>query len=259
LTAESSSGILQTFSSTVLSTVPWYCENTRKNEEAALFSPHEERGLCAENLMNRATLSSTSRTKPPLVSAFRQTLPIILGYVPVGFAYGVLAQKSGLSGMNTILMSALVYAGSAQLIAVGLFAGGVAPLAIVATTFVVNLRHLLMSAALAHYLRAWDTTHLALFSYQMTDETFALHANRFAKSQTCPAETFGINIIAQSAWVGSTALGLAASTLIKDIRPIGLDYAHVHRPAPGTIQVAAAPRRGHRCGSPFHRPHARGP
>jgi len=175
--------------------------------------------------MNSVTLSHTTKSEPALVSAFRQTLPIILGYVPVGFAYGVLAQKSGLSDMNTILMSALVYAGSAQLIAVGLFAAGAAPLAIVATTFVVNLRHLLMSAALAPYLRAWSKTRLALFAYQMTDETFALHANRFAKGETGAGETFGINVIAQSAWVGSTALGLAASTLITDIRPIGLDYA----------------------------------
>lgn len=175
--------------------------------------------------MNSATLSQTTKGESALASAFRQTLPIILGYVPVGFAYGVLAQKSGLSGINTILMSVLVFAGSAQLIAVGLFAAGAAPLAIVATTFVVNLRHLLMSAALAPYLRAWSKIRLALFAYQMTDETFALHANRFAKGETGAGETFGINVIAQSAWVGGTVLGLAASTLITDIRPIGLDYA----------------------------------
>ena len=175
--------------------------------------------------MNSATLSTTDPAESPLASAFRQALPIILGYVPVGFAYGVLAQKSGLSGLNTILMSILVFAGSAQLIAVGLFASGAAPLAVVATTFVVNLRHLLMSAALAPFLRAWSKTRLALFAYQMTDETFALHANRFAKGETGPGETFGINVIAQSAWVGGTVLGLAASTLITDIRPIGLDYA----------------------------------
>ncbi len=175
--------------------------------------------------MNSATLSQTTKGESALASAFRQTLPIILGYVPVGFAYGVLAQKSGLSGINTILMSVLVFAGSAQLIAVGLFAAGAAPLAIVATTFVVNLRHLLMSAALAPYLRAWSKTRLALFAYQMTDETFALHAGRFAKGEIGAGETFGINVIAQSAWVGGTVLGLAASTLITDIRPIGLDYA----------------------------------
>ncbi|KAF5045353.1 Inner membrane protein YgaZ [anaerobic digester metagenome] len=175
--------------------------------------------------MNSATLSTTDPAESPLASAFRQALPIILGYVPVGFAYGVLAQKSGLSVLNTLLMSALVYAGSAQLIAVGLFAAAANPLAIVATTFVVNLRHLLMSAALAPYLGRWNKTRLALFAAQMTDETFALHAHRFARNEIGPAETFGINVIAQSAWVGSTALGLAASTLITDVRPIGLDYA----------------------------------
>lgn len=175
--------------------------------------------------MNCDTLSTAGRTESTLVSAFRQTLPIILGYVPVGFAYGVLAQKSGLSGINTVLMSLLVFAGSAQLIAVGLFAAKAAPLAIVATTFVVNLRHLLMSAALAPYLRGWSKSRLGLFSYQLTDETFALHVGRFARGETGPGETFGINVIAQSAWVGGTVLGLAASTLITDIRPIGLDYA----------------------------------
>ncbi|GAB1411012.1 AzlC family ABC transporter permease [Desulfovibrionales bacterium] len=164
-----------------------------------------------------------------LNTAFQQTLPIILGYVPVGFAYGVLAQKSGLSGINTVLMSILVFAGSGQLIAVGLFAGLASPLTIVMTTFIVNLRHLLMSAALAPYLNSWSKTRLALFAAQMTDETFALHAGRFARGEHkhehgC-TETFGINVIAHSAWVGGTALGLAASTLITDIKPIGLDYA----------------------------------
>ncbi|NLW80587.1 MAG: AzlC family ABC transporter permease [Desulfovibrionales bacterium] len=175
--------------------------------------------------MNSATLPAANRTESPLASAFRQALPIILGYVPVGFAYGVLAQKSGLSGINTVLMSVLVFAGSAQLIAVGLFAAAASPLTIVATTFIVNLRHLLMSAALAPYLRKWSKPQLALFSYEMTDETFALHAGRFAKGETAPLETFGINVIAQSAWVGGTVLGLAASTLITDVKPIGLDYA----------------------------------
>ncbi|NLY40852.1 MAG: AzlC family ABC transporter permease [Desulfovibrionales bacterium] len=160
-----------------------------------------------------------------LGAAFQQTLPIILGYVPVGFAYGVLAQKSGLSGINTVLMSILVFAGSGQLIAVGLFAALANPLTIIMTTFIVNLRHLLMSAALAPYLNSWSKTRLALFAAQMTDETFALHVGRFAKGQLGQRQTFGINVIAHSAWVGGTVLGLAASTLITDIKPIGLDYA----------------------------------
>lgn len=173
---------------------------------------------------------NTVQTKNPvpqsiLVSSFSQVLPLMLGYVPVGFAYGVLAQKSGISNINTLLMSLLVYAGSAQLIAIGLFASLANPLTIVATTFIVNLRHVLMSAALAPYLGHWSKIRLALFSGHMTDETFALHASRFAKGEMRTGTTFGINIIAHSTWVASTALGLAASTLITDVRPIGLDFA----------------------------------
>ena len=175
--------------------------------------------------MNEASISTTPVPESWLNSAFRQSLPIILGYVPVGFAYGVLAQKSGLSSWNTILMSVIVFAGSAQLIAVGLFASGASMLTIVATTFVVNLRHVLMSAALAPYLSRWSKTKLALFAAELTDETFALHASRFAKGETIQTETFAINAIAQTAWVGGTVLGLAASTLITDVKPIGLDYA----------------------------------
>ncbi len=158
-------------------------------------------------------------------SALRRTMPIIMGYIPVGFAYGVLAQKVGLSPLNTLLMSVLVFAGSAQLIAVGLMAAGVPPLSVIVTTFVVNLRHLLMSAALSPHFKTWKKWELALFSFELTDETFALHASRFAAGDTFKSETFCINVIAQCSWVLGTWLGIVASTLITDVKPIGLDYA----------------------------------
>mgnify|MGYP001050696551 FL=1 len=170
-------------------------------------------------------MSLSKRAAPWLVSALQQAVPIILGYLPIGFAYGVLAQKTGLSGVNTLAMSLLVFAGSAQLIAVGLFAAGAGPASIILTTFIVNLRHLLMSAALAPYLRGWRPLLQALFAFELTDETFALHSSRFPGRDLIKPEIFSVNIIAQSAWLAGTFLGLVASTLISDITPIGLDYA----------------------------------
>ncbi len=169
---------------------------------------------------------TTHTSRPPwLLPALKQTLPIILGYLPVGFAYGVLAQKSGLSATNTMLMSLIVFAGSAQLIAVGLLASGAGAASVIVTTFVVNLRHLLMSASLAPYLRTWSRLQQALFAFQLTDETFALHSSRFPRGETSKPETLAINMIAQSAWLGGSLLGLFAGTLITDVKPIGLDYA----------------------------------
>ncbi len=155
----------------------------------------------------------------------RQAIPIVLGYIPVGFAYGVLAQKSGLGLLNAVAMSVIVFAGSAQLIAAGLFGAGAAPLAIILTTFVVNLRHLLMSAALAPKLHSWKKWQIALFGYELTDETFALHTMRMAKSQPPIAETFGVNFTAQASWVIGSLAGYLAGGQIADVRPVGLDYA----------------------------------
>lgn len=155
----------------------------------------------------------------------KRALPVVLGYVPIGFAYGVLAGKSGLSGANTLLMSIIVFAGSAQFIAVGLFAAGTGPAAVILTTFVVNLRHMLMAASLAPYLSGWKKRYLAFFSFELTDETFALHSSTAGKLHDCRIEALALNVTAQLSWVLGTGLGLVASGLIGDIKPLGLDYA----------------------------------
>ncbi len=160
-----------------------------------------------------------------LREAWFQALPVVLGYLPIGFAYGILAQKAGLSTFNTLAMSVLVYAGSAQLIAVGLFAGGASPFSIILTTFVVNLRHLLMSAALSPYLRAWKKAQIAVFAFEITDETFGLHSVRFPKDGAQPGEAIAVNMISQVSWVSGTLLGVVAGNLVADVRPFGLDYA----------------------------------
>lgn len=174
---------------------------------------------------NSQKLSEENYLYPHILKAFKQVLPIIFGYIPIGFAYGVLAQKSGLSTGSTLMMSLLVFAGSAQLIAVGLFAAGSGPATIIATTFIVNLRHLLMSASLAPFLRNWKKLQQACFAFQLTDETFAVHSSRFLQGDQPRSETLAINIIAQSAWISGSLLGVLAGGLISDVKPIGLDYA----------------------------------
>jgi 4-azaleucine resistance transporter AzlC len=165
-------------------------------------------------------------------SAFRNGLrgvgrafPIALGYIPIGFAYGVLAQKAGLSAFNTLAMSLFVYAGSSQLIAVGMFALSANPLSVVLTTFIVNLRHMLMASAVAPYLKCWRKWELAIFAYELTDETFAVHAAEFPRGQPAQAETLALNLAAQFSWVCGSWAGLAAGELITDVKPLALDYA----------------------------------
>ena len=151
--------------------------------------------------------------------------PIVFGYIPIGFAYGVLALKAGLSPANTLWMSVFVYAGSSQFIAAGLIAGGAPALTVILTTLIVNLRHMLMSAALSPYLKTWRRLELALFGFELTDETFVLHSARFGALASHRIETFSINLTAQLSWIIGSYLGMITGQQISDIRPYGLDYA----------------------------------
>jgi len=154
-----------------------------------------------------------------------QALPIMLGYIPVGFAYGVLAQKAGISAFNTLLMSIIVYAGSSQLIVVGLISAGMPAVSIVITTFIVNLRHMLFSAALSPFLQGWRKPELAAFAFELTDETFAIHSVRMGQAMIDKREIFATNVTAQAAWIFGSWLGIVAGKSIADIEPFALDYA----------------------------------
>ena len=171
------------------------------------------------------TSVKTGNPRSAWTRGLAQGLPIVLGYVPIGFAYGVLAQKSGLSARNTVLMSLLVYAGASQFIAAGLFAVGTSPLSIIVTTFVTNLRHLLMTASLAPHVRAWPRSLLPLFAFQVTDETFAVHATSFAGGVPHKGVAFCVNSMAQVAWLTGSWLGVVGGQYIPDPKPWGLDYA----------------------------------
>ncbi|XPV75642.1 MAG: AzlC family ABC transporter permease [Desulfovibrio sp.] len=170
------------------------------------------------------TATVDKKRSAALKDAIIYTAPIVVAFIPVGFAFGVLATKAGLSPLLTALMSFMVLAGSSQFIAVGMIASGVGVTAIIITTFIVNLRHMLMSASIAPWLKTWSKKRTMLFSFVILDETFPLHMDRFIEGDTRKDVSLYINTIAHSAWVGSSLFGALCGNLISDVRPAGLDY-----------------------------------
>ncbi|MEW6261289.1 MAG: AzlC family ABC transporter permease [Thermodesulfobacteriota bacterium] len=151
-------------------------------------------------------------------------LPICMGYLPIGIAFGVLAQKAGLSMIQIGLMSLMVFAGSAQFIAVSMIQDAAAGLSIVATTFIVNLRHLLMSSSLAAVMPPSGIAGLSLFAYGITDESFLLNHPRFVDGNWDIRSALALNHTANAAWVLSTLFGGYGGRMIPD-KAFGLDYA----------------------------------
>jgi len=150
--------------------------------------------------------------------------PICVGYAPIGLAFGVLAQKAGLSPGEIGLMSLLVFAGSAQFIAVSMISGGAAPIPIILTTFTVNLRHLLMSSALAVHLQRLNAGWLSLYAYGVTDESFAMNMTRFREEPWDWRRALVLNHTANLAWIFSTIIGGYGGQFIP-AGAFGIDYA----------------------------------
>jgi len=165
------------------------------------------------------------RSRQEFFSGAKEALPIVLGYLPIGFAFGVLACNAGLSVLETMLMSLFVYAGSAQFIAVGLLCTGAGAGLIVTTTFLVNLRHLLMSAALLPYLRKIPVPALAALAYEITDESFALSTTILKNREPTFPFMAGLQTTAHSSWVLFSFLGALSSSLLTGIDRLGLDFA----------------------------------
>lgn len=168
--------------------------------------------------------NSPTGKQRPLKGGVAAAWPICLGYVPIGLAFGVLAQKAGLSPLQIGLMSVFVFAGSSQFIAVSMLAAGASFGSIVATTFVVNLRHFLMSSALAVFLRNADRKKLSLFAYGVTDESFAVNLAKFRDSQWDLNSALVTNQTANFTWIITTVLGGIGGQFIPS-HAFGIDYA----------------------------------
>lgn len=167
-----------------------------------------------------------SVTRRVLTDGTRAAWPVCLGYVPIGVAFGVLGQKAGLSPLEIGLMSVIVFAGSSQFIGVALLSAGAGFLPIVITTFFVNLRHLLMSSALAAHLRSATPRWIALFGYGVTDESFAVNTVRFKSAGWDWQRALVVNHTANLTWVLSTIVGGCAGSFIPR-GAFGIDYALV--------------------------------
>lgn len=160
----------------------------------------------------------------PLKDGLKAGWPICLGYIPIGMAFGVLAQKAGFTPIEIGLMSILVFAGSSQFIAVSMISAAASPAAIITTTFMVNLRHVLMSSALAVHLKSAHWGLLALYAYGVTDESFAVNLPRFNARNWSLGRALVVNQAANLTWFISTVTGGIGGRFIPE-GALGIDYA----------------------------------
>jgi 4-azaleucine resistance transporter AzlC len=150
------------------------------------------------------------------ITGIKSGIPIALGYIPIAIAFGILARSSNTPNYITMLMSLIVFAGASQFIGVQLIILGSSPMEIIATTFVLNLRHFLMTSSLTQKLDSrLSKPLLALIAFGVTDETFSV-ASTIKLNSLKPGFLLGLNFIAFSAWNFGTWIGLFAGNILPE-------------------------------------------
>ncbi|WP_422123764.1 AzlC family ABC transporter permease [Planococcus sp. X10-3] len=131
---------------------------------------------------------------------------IAIGYFPVALTFGLLAKTTGLSLLEATAMSIFVFAGAAQYISLSLITAGVGPAVIILNTFIVNIRHFLMTASLNEKMQPDARWKKALYAFGITDESFSVLAIQ-KEDNLRTSFAAGVIVISYGSWVVFTALG----------------------------------------------------
>ena len=160
----------------------------------------------------------------------RDSLPMLLGAAPFGVIFGTLAEPSHLSAVGALAMSALVFAGSSQFIALTLLASGAGLGVIILTTLVVNLRHALYSATLLPHVATLPQRWRVPLAFWLTDETFAVVQHRYALADASPLKHWyhlGSSLAMFGNWQLWTLVGLLLGQAQPGLANWGLEFAMV--------------------------------
>ncbi|WP_413772492.1 MULTISPECIES: AzlC family ABC transporter permease [Psychrobacter] len=154
---------------------------------------------------------------------FKKSLPVAMGYLPAGIAFGVLAQVAGVPVWATIMLSVVLYAGAAQYACLKMLSAGEAISSIASNIAAINLRHVFYAAPLLHAMPSNKIAKIYCL-FALTDETFSVMTslpNEYRQALILPISLFN-----QSWWVLASAIGVMIGSALSDLVP-HLDFALV--------------------------------
>lgn len=165
------------------------------------------------------------RRLSPQRAALAEGWPVLATVMVVGATFGIVARQSGLSPAEIVSMSLLVFAGASQFAMLQLFRDGLPWPLIAATVLLINLRHLLMAAALRPYFGAVSPARRLAAAFVLTDEAFAMSIGWFrrGRSELAYYATFAVALYVL--WNISTVIGMLLGPSIGEPRRFGVDFA----------------------------------
>lgn len=161
--------------------------------------------------------------KSAVRSAFLDTVPVMTGYVFLGFGFGILLHQNGYGVLWSAAMSLFIYAGSMQYVAVSLLTSGAGLVTAALTAFVVNARHLFYGISMVDAYKGSGRKKPYMI-FALTDETYSLVSkNQVPEGLTRHEYCFFVSLFDQIYWVAGSVLGSLAGSLIP-INYEGIDF-----------------------------------
>lgn len=162
--------------------------------------------------------------KKIMKEVFPRTIPVMVGYLSLGIAFGLLLQSIGYGPVWALLMSLLIYAGSAQFLAVELLAAGATLTQVALLTFLLNFRHLFYGLSMIEKYRGTGIRKLYLI-FGLTDETYALLTGYGAPVGLGEKDYYlAVTLMNQFYWVAGSIFGSVAGSIIP-FDTTGIDFA----------------------------------
>ena len=137
----------------------------------------------------------------------RKGLPIFVGFLPVAITFAIMAVGAGLTSLETVAMSVFVFAGASQIMAAQMLAENGSMLAIITTTFVLNLRHIIMSTCVFKKMKKSNIFIRILCAFGVTDETFALFTTE-DDEKSDGMFMLGLVTVTYLSWIIGTVIGV---------------------------------------------------
>ena len=163
-------------------------------------------------------------TKKLLRTAFLDTVPVMTGYVFLGFGFGILMQQNGFGVLWAGAMSLLIYAGSMQYVAIPLLTSGASLLTAAMTAFVVNARHLFYGISMVDAYKGMGKKKPYLI-FGLTDETYSLVSQlQLPEGISRGGYCFLVTLFDHLYWISGSVLGSLTGTLLP-INYEGVDFA----------------------------------
>jgi 4-azaleucine resistance transporter AzlC len=170
-----------------------------------------------------SSLASQDTVRAQMLAGAGQALPVVAGVAVYGTVWGTLAVQAGLSPLEVVLMSGLVFSGAAQFVAIDLWSSPVAVGTIAFATLLVGLRHVLMSASIEPAMRGIPPRRAYAALFFMVDEAWAMSMRRAGQGRFTIGFYAGLCGFLYVAWLATTLVGALLGRLVADPARYGFD------------------------------------